>query len=66
MDPRKAAASIVKGIERRVKRIIVGADVHFLDLPQRLVLPARTLACCHAIEVATNEKCGSQTLILSD
>jgi short-subunit dehydrogenase len=37
MDPRKAAARIVKGIERREKRIIVGADARLLEPLQRLM-----------------------------
>jgi short-subunit dehydrogenase len=39
MDPQKAAARIVKGIERRENRILVGADARLLELLQRL-LPA--------------------------
>jgi short-subunit dehydrogenase len=37
MDPRKAAARIVKGIERRENRILVGADARVLELLQRLM-----------------------------
>jgi short-subunit dehydrogenase len=39
MEPRQAAERIVKGIERRENRILVGADARLLDLLQRL-LPA--------------------------
>ena len=37
MDPRNAAARIVKGIERREKRMIVGSDAKFVSMLQRLM-----------------------------
>ncbi len=37
MDPRDAAARIVRGLERREKRILVGSDAKFVSLLQRLM-----------------------------